>query len=317
MTRNRLGPAILIVALSISSAARADQTASLTFLDPPADAPVRSPSLEALHGGPHLSEQREWIVQIEPMLWFVGPSGKFGLPVNSGTGPGAFTTPGDKIRINDLGASPTRFSPAGTLWASNGTWRFSFSGAEYDISRDGVQSAASGRLGAAPIAVGDPLKINFSFGAYEFYVGRRIWDYDFRAESARPEEALHAEIVLDLFGGLRAYDLEIGVANLASSASAEVSHIFIEPIVGVRAEAVIDVDFSLVAHVSAGALPLYSTSSFSLDVVLAFQWRPHPNVGIQIGWRQLAFDLEDGRDLDKFEYTGRLAGLFTGVVIRF
>ena len=32
---------------------------------------------------------------------------------------------------------------------------------------------------------------------------------------------------------------------------------------------------------------------------------------------QVVFGLEDGSDLSKFEYQGRLAGLFAGVVIRF
>jgi hypothetical protein len=93
--------------------------------------------------------------------------------------------------------------------------------------------------------------------------------------------------------------------------------VFFEPYIGARAEAVIADDFSLILQLSAGGLPLYSSSSYSVDIVLAFEWRPIPNVGIELGWRQIAYGLTDGRDLDRFQYTGRLAGLFTGVVIRF
>ena len=47
------------------------------------------------------------------------------------------------------------------------------------------------------------------------------------------------------------------------------------------------------------------------------QWRPHPNVGVQIGWRQVAYWLNDGEGEDEFEYNGRMAGIQGGLVIRF
>jgi hypothetical protein len=120
-----------------------------------------------------------------------------------------------------------------------------------------------------------------------------------------------------LLGGVRLYDADIAVENASSGARAEGSHLFFEPMIGLRAEAVVDTDFSVIGQLSAGALPLYSTQSYSFDIQLAFQWRPTPNIGVQIGWRQLAFDIRDGRDLDQFQYTGRFAGLFAGVVLRF
>lgn len=259
----------------------------------------------------------DWTVQVEPTLWFVGPSGKFKLPVTSGTGPGGFTTEGDKIRVNDVDLASTRLRPAGTLTLASGKWRFSFWGSEYEQSRSGVTVDFAGRVGAVPFASGDQLKLDLSLGTYELSAGYRVWDYDFAENTKIKNAAVDAQLTLHLLGGARLYDLEIGAENLSTPGRAEGSRVFVEPIVGIRAEAIIDNDFSVILQLTAGGLPLHSTSSYSLDVVTAFQWRPTKNIGVQIGWRQLAFDLSDGKDLEEFEYAGRLAGLFTGVVIRF
>ena len=313
--RTTLGLSFLLGSLTCAGV-RAD-TEHLTFRDPPTPAPPTAPADPGSH--PTLPDRfaPEWLIQIDPTLWFVGPSGKFKLPVNSGSGPGGFTTEGDSLRVNDLNLASTRIRPAGTLTVATGKWRFSFWGSQYEVARSNFPVSFSGRLGAAAFAAGDHLKLDLALGTYELTAGYRIWDHDFGARSAHPESAVDALFTLHLLGGLRLYDLGIDAENLTTPARADGSHFFAEPVIGVRAEAIIDTDFSVIVQLSAGGLPLYSTKSYSLDVVAAFQWRPFMNVGVQIGWRQLAFDLQNGRDLDKFQYTGRLAGLFTGVVIRF
>jgi hypothetical protein len=308
-----------------ASPCRADLSAapSLSFQDPPtptpAPTPASAPASSAAGESASLPDHfaPEWTVQVDPTLWFVGPSGKFKLPVTSGTGPGSFTTEGDEIKVNDVDLASTRLRPAGTLTVASGKWRFSFWGSEYEQSREDVTVGFSGRVGAVPFSAGEHLKFDLSFGTYEVTAGYRIWDYDFKQRSSHPETATDAFLTLHLLGGVRLYDVEITAENLTSPGRAEGSHFFAEPMIGLRAEAVIDTDFSVILQLSAGGMPLYSTTSYSLDVVTAFQWRPTKNFGVQIGWRQLAFDLTDGRDLDQFEYTGRLAGLFTGVTIRF
>ncbi len=319
--RTMLGLTLLASGLACSTC-RADGSpaTTLSFLEPPAlptpppPTPATTPTDAATL--PDLFAP-EWTVEIEPTIWFVGPSGKFKLPVASGTGPGAFTTEGDKIKPNDVDLASTRLRPAGTLTVAGGKWRFSFWGSEYEQSRSDVTVGFAGRLGGAAFASGDHLKLDLSFGTYEATAGYRIWDHDFKEHTEHRENAVDALLTLHLFGGVRLYDLEIGAENLTTPGRADGSHFFFEPVVGVRAEAIIDTDFSVIVQLSAGGLPLYSTTSYSLDIVAAFQWRPTKTIGVQIGWRQLAFDLTDGRDLDKFQYSGRLAGLFTGVVIRF
>jgi len=46
-------------------------------------------------------------------------------------------------------------------------------------------------------------------------------------------------------------------------------------------------------------------------------WRPVRHVGVQVGYRQLAFDLEDGEGTDRFRFRGAMAGVFAGVTVRF
>jgi hypothetical protein len=298
------------------SACRADldSLTSLSLRKPPAPETPAAPA-DAAPLPDRFSP--DWTLQIEPTVWFVGPSGKFKLPVNSGTGPGGFTTEGDKIRVNDVDLDSTRLRPAGTLTLASGKWRFAFWGSEYELGRSSTTVDFAGRLGAVAFAPGDQLKLDLSLGTYELSAGYRIWDYDFAENTKLKNVAVDAQLTIHLLGGARLYDLEIGAENLSSPGRAEGSHVFAEPMVGVRAETIIDTDFSVILQLTAGGLPLYSTSSYSLDVVAAFQWRPTRNIGLQIGWRQLAFDLSDGKDLDEFEYSGRLAGLFAGVVIRF
>jgi hypothetical protein len=313
----------LAVSLFAGGIARADAT-SLSFREPPAEGAKPAATVDSSQPTvcPPIPPQAsdEFHVFIDPTLWYVGPSGKFALPVRSGTGPGAFTTEGDKIRVNDLDLDTTRLRPAGSLAVSTGHWRFSFTGSEYELARAASAASTSGRLGSVAFASGDRLKLDFSFGTYELDAGYRIADYDFRPGCTKQDFVVDAYLFVHAFIGARIYDVNMaaeGVGGTSPGARAEESNVFAEPIIGARAEAVIASDFSLVLQLSAGGMALYSTTSYSLDVSLAFQWRPIEHVGVQIGWRQLAFNLVDGKGLDRFEYTGRLAGLFAGVTIQF
>lgn len=305
----------LLGVLFAAAPAHADAT-TLSFREPPADAKASG----AVACIPPLQGDDGFRVFIDPTAWFVGPSGKLSLPVNSGTGPGAFTTEGEKIRVNDVGLDSTRLRPAGSIAVHTGRWRFSFTGSAYELSKAAEPVETAGRLGSVAFARGDRLKLDFMFGTYELDAGYRVIEYDFRPGCTSQEFVVDAFVFVHAFLGARIYDVSLsaeGVGGLSPGAQAEVSTLLAEPVIGARAEAVIANDFSLIAQLSVGGMVLYSSTSYSLDVSLAFQWRPVENVGVQLGWRQLAFNLVDGRGLDRFEYTGRLAGLFAGITIQF
>jgi len=75
----------------------------------------------------------------------------------------------------------------------------------------------------------------------------------------------------------------------------------------------IDIDL----EVNVGAAPFGDHSSSSWDAMLGFTWRPIENLGVQIGFRNISFNLENGDGADEFAWDGALAGLFAGVVLKF
>lgn len=267
-----------------------------------------------------LSPDPSWTVQIEPSFWYVSPSGKVKLPVSSGTGPGGFTSAGDAVELDRLNIASPRFEPSGEIHFSSKRWRVTFSGADYSISRDDTVADSSFRLGSVVVDPGDTLDAKFHLTTVELTAGYRVWGRVFSSpeHTQRPENAIESLARLYVIGGVRVYDVGFDVARTSGAyASADADEFFGEPIVGVRIEADLAKDFTLDVQATAGGLPTGDTSSYSVDIQAGFQWRPHPNVGIQIGYRQLAYWLTDGTDEDEFNYDGRLAGLFAGLAIRF
>jgi len=297
----------------------------LTFQpEPPKDgttqpSPSDQPVIPAAHPAvPPLNFNPDWTFKFEPMLWYVGPSGKLRLPVNSGTGPGGFTTPGDEVRVNDLNLATTRVSPAGMLTVAHERWRFTFAGAAYSVSHGDVVADQGARIGAVAYGAGDHLSTSLDFATYEATVGYRLWAYDFAANSEQPGAATPAKIAFYGYAGARIYDLDTEVSRVSPGfASSSFSHVFAEPILGVRIEATVAENFNLVLQLAGGLWPGSGTSTSSVDLLTAFEWRATKTLGLEIGWRQVAFDLKHGHDLDEFEYDGRLAGLFASIVIRF
>jgi hypothetical protein len=263
-----------------------------------------------------------WVVEIDPRFWYLSPSGDLRLPARSGTGGptgGGFPNSGDKVDISTLNLDSPQFEPAGEMHISADRFRFTFSGGTYSIHRDQTTAESAFRIGASTVAGGDSLDVKFEFSTYELSLGYCVWARDFAASTAesRREQATPLELRTCVFAGVRMYETDIGVTNLTASTSADATEFFFEPILGGRAELEINRIFSIDLQLSGGYYADSDRSASSIDVAASFTYRPFTNVGVQIGWRQLAFDLSDGDGLDEFEYSGRLAGLFAGVSIRF
>ena len=269
----------------------------------------------------------KWTVRIEPKIWYAAPSGKLRLPQTSDPSPpiderGALPppTPTDtgRPRLDDLDADRARIRPAGDIRISAGDWLFSFSGAQYEISRDSVLAQRPFRLAGIDVAAGDPFQLNFELGLYELSLGYRVWQKDFQADSAKPQDAVPVVMNLYVLGGVRFYDVTIDFRAAPSTGQgSRFDDLLTEPLLGARLETALTDQFGIEVQTSVGYLPGSDTTTFSVDVVAGFYWRPTQNLGLVIGYRQLAYDLEQGDGPSKFEYQGRLAGLFTGVEIRF
>lgn len=258
-----------------------------------------------------------WRVQIQPSAWFVAPSGTLRMPISAGSGGGAFTTEGDAVAVERMNLDSTRLMPAGELHINSERWRFALSGAAFGIDREGTVADSSFRLGSVQVDAGDAMDVSFELTTVELTGGYRVWGYDFTAASEPPQNAVDAACRVYALLGARFYDFSFDLTNRDGGASTGADQFFGEPIAGARAEFDIARDFSLTLQLTGGGFADSDRSSFSVDIVSGFEWRPFENVGVRIGYRQLAFDLADGDGAEEFEYDGRLAGLLAGVTIRF
>ena len=304
-----------LMALAVPASAAGVAATALSFELQPAEQSVDQPASAPVDLAAPASPA--WTIELEPTIWFAGPSGKLRLPVTSGTGPGAFTTSGDKLQIDDVNLDTPRVRPKGAFRLGFDDWQASFSGADYSSSRS-VTADVDGRLGAVAFASGERLDTDFSLGAYELTLGYRVWDKAFSTDSKNPAAADDIRLRLYVVGGIRLTDVSISVASTTGpSRSADVNQLFAEPILGARLEADLTESFGINVLVTGGYLPVDDRSSSSIDIEASFHYRPTGWLSLEIGYRQLAFSLEDGEGLGKFEYDGRLAGLFTGVTLRF
>ncbi len=265
----------------------------------------------------------KWTVQIEPLMAYWSPAGDIRLPARSGTGGasgGGFSNSGNLVKASTLNLDTPQFSPAGELHLSIDRFRITLSGAAYQIQRDGTPADEAFRIGSVQVDTGDELDVDFDFATVELTLGYNFYTIDFagRTDPARQSPAA-APLLLRLYaiGGARMYSTDISVRNTANAGVAEASELFFEPIIGARAELEIYDHFVIDLQLSGGYWADSDRSASSIDVAVGFMYFPHPNVGLQVGWRQLAFNLSDGDGADEFEFRGTMAGLYTGIVIRF
>lgn len=308
-TTRHLTPALL-AALAFAPLAAA-QSAAATQPEPAA---TSTPAASTEHApAPTITDPADpkWTVSIEPIVWYVGPSGDLKLPA------GAAVTPSDSVDINDLNIDSPRLSPAGTFRIASERWSFRFFGSNYAIDHTQTVSE-SFQLGDISFAPGDQAHTELSYGIYEITAAYRFFEYDWAKESAHPETADQVLLTLSAYGGALMQDVDVSVQSVgASGPGSDYSNLFVQPIIGLDLTLELADQFAIDLRLSGGGLPLDDESSASFDIAVAFTWQATENVGVQIGWRQLAFWLSDGEDQDEFEFNGRLAGLFAGCTIRF
>lgn len=262
----------------------------------------------------------EWTVKIEPRAWWVSPNGEVKLPAASGTGPGSFSDSGDSVDVSRLNLDTPRLSAAGEIEVAAGNWRFAFSGGGFSLSRDETTADAVFRMGSVEVTPGEVLSTRMDYSTYELTLGYEVWSRDFAKASARPEKAVNANARVILLGGGRIHDLDVDVESLDDGTSAGTDQTYFEAMGGARLEGELFEQFSLAFQVSGGAWVEGDRSIYSFDMQVAFRWEPAAHVELEVGWRQMLFSMSDGEDsaaTEEFEFTGGMAGLFCGVVVRF
>jgi hypothetical protein len=245
-----------------------------------------------------------WTLQFEPSVWYGAPGGKVTLP---GSAAGVSPTFLDTINLD----SP-RPSPSAELHLYDDRWRFTFEGTWLREHDRGTIAEQGGTLGPVSFAAGDALKASESFTTVEATVAYRL---TLPETLAKGREGVFA-CAFDVLGGMRFYDVSFDFSAPAGSTSADIFQG--QPLAGVKLSVDLIEQFTVDVQVDVGGFTDGGDAvNYAYSIEAGFMWRPTPNVGAQIGYRDLAFMLRSGPEGDRFEYRGAIQGLFAGVVIRF
>ncbi|MBX3362635.1 MAG: hypothetical protein KF705_14525 [Phycisphaeraceae bacterium] len=245
-----------------------------------------------------------WTLQFEPSVHYIAPAGDLKLPNRS-----SMNT--KEVKVDDLNLDDTRLAPYAEIHFRRDKWRISLSGFAYSIDDRSAIADTSFQFGDLSIASGDRIESSLDFWTLEAVGSYRV----FQDQTDRNSKGVIGGAVgIDILGGIRLFDVDLKVSTPTDSQSED--NLWAQPVLGARVEFAIWERFGFDVTTAFGYMPGDNTS-FSWDIVAGFHWRPIENVGVQIGYQQLAFTLEDGDDEEKFRWKGGMAGLFGGVLIRF
>ena len=246
---------------------------------------------------------RGWSLQFEPSVSFGAAGGDVKLP---GLPAGMKET-----KIEDLNLDGPRPAASGELILTSDPWKFMVGGYHLDTGDHDQIAGAAGQMGAVPFAIGDRLTSSLRFTAVEAAVMRRV---ELPGSLATGDSNFRAR--LDVLGGLRVYDAAFDFSAPGGTASG--SGFFGHPMIGVKLTMEVIEQFTVDAQVDLGAMTTGSDSlTYGYDILAGFMWHPTQTVGVQIGYRHLAFLLRKGPEGDRFEYHGAIQGLYAGAVIHF
>ena len=264
---------------------------------------------------------KKFSISFEPAVWFAGVGGDLKLPrgeppVLLGTAPGTSSSGANgEADINDLGFDDPQTSAFGEANIGYGRYRFNVRGVYF--SHDDTSTVSStGSIGEVDYAPSDTLTGSLDFLLFEVKGGYRVYEL---AERPRQNgDGYVFRFYADVMGGARLYNVDWtidreGVSNSTNSFDDS----WIEPTIGGKLGVTLYEQIDIDLEVNVGAAPFGDHSSSSWDAMLGFTWRPIENLGVQIGFRNISFNLENGDGADEFAWDGALAGLFAGVVLKF
>lgn len=243
-----------------------------------------------------------WKLRIEPSLWYAAPGGKLTLP--GGT---------SEMRLAHADMDNPRLNPFAEVHFRADRFVMSASGFSLGMRTEGGAALEDDAVGSVSFARGDALDTSFDLDSFDLAAGYRFIEF-----ADNPRDGVYAfNFSLAGLGGARLYDVHTRVERLAGGV-AESDEVFIEPYIGAKIEMEIYRDFTIDLAINFGGVSWDDRSTLSWDTIVGGTWRPVENVGLQIGYRQLAVDMKNGGDSgDKFRWRGAAAGLYAGLEIRF
>ena len=262
-----------------------------------------------------------WTVVATPGIAWMGASGDAKLKGTSGTG-----TKTDSLLFKDNGLEDTELSPYARLtWrpkgSTGGRWSVGISGFGSSSSSDAVAIEAQ-RIGDVNTSIGDNVHAKYSFWNVDIEGGYRFFQ---RSTAGSGRDQTRLSFTADALFGIRMMDTEVKFENRFTPTTlpppgtireAKGDGFFIQPMVGLRIEAEFVEQFGVEVKTTVGAMP-GDHRSITWDIEPMFTWRPNPNFGAFIGYRIFTFDVRDGKGIERYEWSGAMAGLNVGAYLRF
>lgn len=237
-------------------------------------------------------------IDLEPSAWYAAPGGDLRLPGSAG-----------QADLKDVNLDSPRLSPFVELRARKGPWSLELSGFAFSASDRGATSTGLS-IGAITIPTGPRTSASLDTSSFEAALGHTVHTY--RGDL----DELPLDVRLDVTGGLRTHTVDVTISS-AGAGTAQADAFFAEPSAGILLRVDLPRRFSIDLDASFGAFFLDDHAAISWDVLVGFTWRPVDELALQVGYRQLAFALEDGPTGDQLRWRGAMAGLYTGLVFRF
>jgi hypothetical protein len=267
--------------------------------------PAAGARLDASARGDANLDDGRWHLSAEPGVWYVAPSGSIHMPQRA---PGAALVYPSILRT--LGMDNPRVSPTAEINLTRGPWGATIRASSLSLSQVFTIPGA-GTIGDINFAAGSSLRGSLDLTSIEVE-GR----YRFFHTSVGSRGQLRPRI--DGVFGARVNYVDWNFEQLTPVSSVtHVGEMFLSPILGVKGQLDLYDKVTVDMQTAFGYAPISGRHTSSWDIMLGFQWRPIDNLGIQIGYRQLVVDFSTGEGAAGFEYSGALAGLFFGIVVRF
>ncbi len=248
----------------------------------------------------------DWRFEIKPVAWYVAPGGDLRLPGNAVDGGG------EQHNLSELNLDSPRFSPAGEVRAAHGDWRFTLGGVGFSVGDRGWVPDESGQIGSLGFDPGDAMVSSLDFASAQGSVGYRLWHEEKgRTEAGGPRIAAGLQGV----GGLRIYDIDFEVRGPSDATSFD--DVLGDPFLGATLTLGFVERFTIEVTVLLGYFSTGDDEAFSWDTMVGLAWHPRPYFALEVGYRQLAFDLTSGSGDEEFSWRGAMAGLYAGGSLRF
>jgi hypothetical protein len=234
-------------------------------------------------------------------VWFAAAGGNVRLPGSR-----------ESAQLETFNLDNPRMSPMGSLQVRDGDWRLAVSGLAFSTRDRGTVRGDFGEIGGQGFVPGTPVTSTMDVASFQFQAGYRLPVSGLLAADIVPDFYATWEVV----GGVRFVDVNYDLRFPSGSAGAH--EFFASPVVGFRLAMEMTYGFSVEVEGDLGGFSDGGDRTVFSDVVnVGLLWRPQPNIGVRVGYRQVAFNLSSGKGAETFKWDGALAGLHAGLVLRF